>query len=133
MIKEHKENLKMLADYLLSGELNASFDMMSYVGGYDDDYYDYMMNCGTVGCAVGHGPYAGIPKSKDEQWVSYCERAFGINQFSYEFRWLFSSMWVNVDNSPEGAGMRILYFLKNGLPENFQDQMTGSSDLCYLD
>lgn len=66
---EHKEvdlpqykvnNLKKLADYLMSGDLKAEFDMSTY----DDDSGTNVLvvNCGTVGCAVGHGPYAGIEK-----------------------------------------------------------------------
>src|SRR3546814_8555188 len=35
--------------------------------------------CGSVGCALGHGPRAGIhPVLDDDTWPDYCESQFGM-------------------------------------------------------
>lgn len=120
-IMEHKElnidpkqrsNLKKLADYLLSGNLKAEFDM-----GMFSDRGSHSISCGTVGCAVGHGPYAGIPKDANETWYDYARIVFNGYDINL-FDWLFGGEWYHYDNTPEGAGKRILYALKYGVPTN---------------
>lgn len=119
MIQEHRDNLKKLATYLLSGKLKADFDMRYFsndisistrAGIYDP-------TCGSIGCAIGHGPYAGIPKI-DEAWDEYAERVFGVESHPScpthrIFGWLFGSKWTDIDNTPEGAAKRIIYYLKH--------------------
>jgi hypothetical protein len=46
--------------------------------------------------------------------------------------YLFGSDWVHEDNTPTGAAKRIRYFVANGLPENWKDQMSGKAPLSYL-
>src|SRR3546814_5098206 len=44
--------------------------------------------CGSVGCALGHGPRAGIhPVLDDDTWPDYCESQFGMRWFSDEAEW----------------------------------------------
>lgn len=114
--REQRDNLELLAGYLLSNNLKAEFDMSTY-DQYEDDNI-YHENCGSVGCAIGHGPYAGIPKN-NEHWEDYCARVFGIDINSLAHLWCFSAYWENYDNSPESAATRILYMLENGVPEEF--------------
>lgn len=102
------ENLRTLADYLLRPKLEASFDMNEYA----ENGYTPHMTCGSVGCAVGHGPYAGILPLAGELWHQYSDRAFGADTVE----WCFSSTWRRYDNTPEGAAHRILYLLKHGKP-----------------
>lgn len=111
------ENLLKLATYLLSGDLKTGFDMglFSSIRGYRGLYHTH---CGTAGCAIGHGPYAGIPKTTDENWSEYSSRVFGLSITDCErgedmWDWCFSDMWEDIDNTPEGAGKRILYLLHN--------------------
>lgn len=121
-----QSNLLKLAMYLLSGNLRAEFDMSTY----DDTIRYYRYFCGTVGCAIGHGPYAGIPKSRTESWIYY-----GMSNFTNSaielYEWLFDPDWHNTDNTPEGTAKRILYTLKFGLPNNWREQMDGMSPLIY--
>jgi hypothetical protein len=91
------ENLKKLADYLLSDKLRAKFDMSVFS---DHSHMDYAKNCGSVGCAVGHGPYAGIPKNVKEYWRDYSHRVFEIGG---NWDWCFNNGWVNIDNTPPGS------------------------------
>lgn len=109
----NRENLKKLADYL-EGPLKADFNMSAYC---EEFLYD-QSTCGSVGCALGHGPYAGIPKTRYESWNRYSERAFGFSNASKEWGWIFSSRWSSVDNSPIGAAKRIRILLDEGLPAN---------------
>lgn len=121
-----QNNLLKLAMYLLSGNLRAEFDISTY----DDGIRYYRYFCGTVGCAVGQGPFAGIPKSKTEHWFYY-----GMSNFTdgseVLFKWLFSYKWKHTDNTPEGTAKRILYTLKFGLPNNWIEQRDGTSPLVY--
>ena len=55
--------------------------------------------------------------------TDYCDSA--------EWQWLFCAPWTKIDNTPEGAALRIEWLLKNGLPENWQEQMCGLDPLCY--
>lgn len=121
-----QSNLLKLATYLLSGNLRADFDMSRY----DDLVRHHRYFCGTVGCAVGHGPFAGIPKSKTEPWIHYSLSNFA-NGSGELYKWLFYSDWMDTDNTPEGTAKRILYTLKFGLPNNWREQMDGVSTLIY--
>jgi hypothetical protein len=114
MITDKQEsNLRILAAYLLSGNLKANFDMEVYSennsSGIDKT------DCGSVGCAIGHGPYAGIPKNNNETWGIYTGRAFS-NHIFHLWQYCFSPSWSYIDNTPQGAGQRILNFL-NDSPE----------------
>jgi len=118
LTQEQRGNLEQLAAYLRSGNLQAEFDM----GGYSD-------HCGSVGCAVGHGPYAGIPKNEEELWHSYSDRVF-VESIRAE-SWMFDADWELVDNTPEGAAARIEWFLEHGVPDNWVQQLEGDAPLCY--
>lgn len=122
---EQRSNLIKLAHYLISGELKAAFDMRQYCDGalYGHEDLPHAVipaslrtDCGTVGCAAGHGPYAGIPKRSNETWEGYIERAFGL-RYSLACNFIFGYDWASVDNTPVGAGKRILYTLRTELTD----------------
>lgn len=46
-------------------------------------------------------------------------------------RWICASNWRSIDNSREGAALRIDYLLENGLPDDYPSQATGRAKLCY--
>lgn len=123
----NRENLKKLADYLLGGKLKAAFNMEYYA-----EHNGSSTECGSLGCAIGHGPYTGLYKLLAESWEGYAGRVFNIYSSSPEWEWCFSYYWMYVDNTPEGAAKRILYLLEHGLPKNWRDQMNGDAKLCYL-
>jgi hypothetical protein len=116
----NRENLQKLATYLayadapmVEGNGPVEFDMGSY-SQYGDGAYELMTDCGTVGCAAGWGPFAGIEKDPRESFREYCERAFGL-RFPYAtWIWCFNYDWRNVDNTREGAAKRIQYLLIHG-------------------
>lgn len=117
--EKQKENLLKLAAYL-EGPLLAEFDMKDYskvsIGTTDDK-----INCGTCGCAAGHGPYAGIPKDCGESWNEYCLRVFGVG-YRQEKTWMvhgfiFGASWKRINNEARSAAKRIRYFLENGVPD----------------
>ena len=109
----NKESLVKLANYLLEGAQRAAFDMSYFHT--PDGKDEYVTDCGTAGCAVGHGPYAGIPKHANEGWWDYSYRAFGVTE-GRAWDWCFSGHWHHYDNTPRGAARRILCLVENGAP-----------------
>lgn len=143
--REQRDNLTKLADFLESipAEPQAShpvgFSMRTFVA-YTDGEREWFperadyTRCGTVACAAGHGPAAGIPALPDESWDSYIRRAFGaglISKANPSSLFLFSAGWQDVDDTPQGAALRIRYALRHGIPNNAASQMNGKSPLCY--
>ena len=134
-------NLEKLARFLEHRIEPPKFDMSSFMtfeGRWVDNmvealeaFYDEFEekgdqtavynHCGTSACAVGHGPLAGIPIKKREDWVDYANRVF-INQSAGSggetWSFLFSGDWKDHDNTPIGAAARIWYLFENGTPVN---------------
>jgi hypothetical protein len=100
--EEHLNNLEKLAAYLKGGTLRAAFNMKNY----SDDTHINGSECGTVGCAVGHGPFLGFEKKPGENWTSYSYRVFGL--VKEDWMYAFGAQWYLTDNTPEGAAARIL-------------------------
>ena len=86
MKKKHRDNLLKLADYLATlPDDYEQFDMTEYMAERDGTYWEALNIyerskpvCGTVACAVGHGPAAGIRVYDDVDWSDYADRVFGI-------------------------------------------------------
>jgi hypothetical protein len=120
-------NLKKLADYLLGGYLASGFSMVAFDYGMDRED---VTHCGSSGCAVGHGPYAGIEKYKTEDWANYSYRCFINSKENFEYylawEWCFSAEWFwrRIDNTAEGAGKRIKILIEKGIPSEWYDQKT---------
>jgi len=112
------DNLLKLAMYLLR-EKPTDFDMSTYRRLPNREQPAYVCGCrtecGFVGCAIGHGPQAGIPAGTMDMWIGYSRREF-IPDNTSAWAWCFAPFWSDVDNSAEGAALRILYFLRSGLP-----------------
>lgn len=126
------QNLFKLAAYLIS-EVPNDFHMLQFRAYSSNPFmltefeYACLPECGTVGCAIGHGPSAGITPELCERWPLYCKRTlwdtnlavqgteYGLSSaWQRMWSWCFSSDWVDYDNSAEGAGLRILYLLRHG-------------------
>jgi hypothetical protein len=118
----NRKNLIKLRDYL-RGPLKARFGMSSF--GNDEG-----PTCGTVGCALGHATYCVAPKGINEDWDDYGNRLFDLLGDD-EWEWLFDADWCEVDNTPEGAAVRIDILLESGVPDDMQDQLYGHAPLCY--
>jgi len=114
LTKTQIANLHKLAMYLMDEKnLKAGFDMSFYSNDGE--------SCGTIGCAVGHGPYADIKKWRYEMFPHYRDRAFGIFFGSPSYKYLFTSRWNKYDNTAKGAARRIIRFLSSGVPEGFKE------------
>lgn len=135
MTKEQEDNLRKLANYLMRFSKlkrpKSTFDMSKFSDGEAFAIARKETECGTFGCAVGHGPYAGVAKRKNENWNDYAERAFGAVMAEGVWRWLFSSLWCVTDNTPAGAAKRIRWYFEHGVPIDHRDQMNGYEPLCY--
>jgi len=137
-MEDRNANLKKLADYLdtLPDDYDA-FNMRSFIRlnnyngwGLADNREDYLLckaslhECGSVACAVGHGPAAGICMTPLEaqmrEWNGYTDRCF-VDSASEAFSWMFGGLWgfADGDNTPRGAAARIRYYLDRGVPSDF--------------
>lgn len=130
----NKENLKILADGLISGAgipPSVKFDMSQFCDGGRGS----VNFCGTVGCAVGHGPFFGLAKSSHMNWRQYSQATFGpltSRQWSY----LFDGYWADtIYNNREDTGHRILHFLQNdcSVPDEFDPDLGTDESDPHLD
>jgi hypothetical protein len=130
MKKKHRDNLLKLAAYLETlPDDYEQFDMDYYMAEIDEDgdlaeeldpNERSKPSCGTVACAVGHGPSAGIRTYRDGDWYEYSYRVFGVgNAMRYEnqgqgYNYMFSAVWSHTDNTPKGAAARIRTYVTLG-------------------
>jgi hypothetical protein len=123
MKKKHKDNLLKLAAYLETlPDDYEQFDMTGYMMARDGHYWDSLEIeerskpvCGTVACAVGHGPAAGIRLYGDHSWEDYSDRVFGEFEDTPScWDYMFSSIWSEIDNTPKGAAARIRKYVALG-------------------
>ncbi len=133
-------NLAQLAAYLRTLPADyKDFDMENYaVATARDSRYNIALAtttiCGTVACAVGHGPNAGIAPLPVEDWVDYTERAFGVGRSTDANMVFFGGIWTGWDNTPRGAGARIAYLLDNPTAHalgSLCHAAHGEQPLCY--
>ena len=108
-----RKNVKTLLIYLKKGGLPAGFTMARF----SDEYDESATVCGTAGCIIGHGPHAGIVKSVDEVWSDYGNLRFAARSTLNSWRFIFSGLWQDFDNSLSGAVRRLEYALKFGIPQ----------------
>lgn len=128
----NRKNLKTLSDGLLGlippkvsvEKIGFDMDIFSMGGSYRNLY------CDTAGCAIGWAPFFGIKKKMVEPFINYSHRVFDVT--GDEWAWLFANSWSDVDNTKEGAGLRIKHFLEHGLPDDWNDQMYERAPLSYL-
>lgn len=136
-----RKNLRKLAVYLLGLPKGYKhFYMGNFYEVGDREFQPNRvtipeMSCGAVACALGHGINAGIKCTKSiDDWIDYGNENFINHKKEYsKWQWCFSGNWEWTDNTPQGAGKRILWLLENGLPKNWQDQRDGDANLCYLE
>lgn len=103
----------------------------------------FLNNCGTVACALGHGPAAGIPLAKSHiatkrikgqtivtgiDFESYC-KLFTRGETQPEWDFLFSGDWKGVDDHHWGAAARIRYLLDNESVPGHYDFLWGTWEL----
>ena len=143
----NRSNCKKLAAYLATlPDTYENFGMQSYLDMTDvvrtTDYARGnapIHECGTVACAVGHGPAAGIPVPEGSKywtetsvlyvidpdtgeehyvrgrflapyWGKYSHDMFVSGSYVW-WDWCFGSGWRHADNTPKGAAARIQYML----------------------
>lgn len=124
----NRANLEKLASYLEA--LPAGYEGFSMREFFEEEYRRHgnprfaplAGRCGTIACAVGHGPAAGIPIApEDDCWIDYSDRVFALTE--KEWRWCFDGSWANVDNTPHGAAKRIRHLLLHGIPDDADRQL----------
>ncbi len=127
-----RQNLRKLAIYLANLPDDCKhFDMYMYC--YNSrthcdinpaDVADVENECGTVACALGHGPAAGILPKREQSWVRYgMINFYGADQDDTIHTFLFGGTWKNLDNTAKGAAKRIYWYLEHGVPQHAYEQM----------
>lgn len=138
----NKENLQRMADHIRTVP-QEMFHMRCYRGIIkDDELIDASdcfsaVECETLGCIIGHSlvlaPELVVKNEKGViQYADWSEEFTGIVWASSEWYWCFSFDWEYLDNTPEGAALRIEWLINHGLPKNSGIQMIGNAPLCYL-
>ena len=125
----NRENLQKLADFIKTVPQEI-FDMEDIRTGQTED-----AKCDSVGCVIGHAtalydgelPRRAITGSID--FSAFWQEFGGLHYL--DSCWIVCASWTQVDNTPLGASKRIEWLLKNGRPENWNEQMNGNAPLCY--
>lgn len=121
--ESQRANLLKLADYLATWKETEKdkFNMLSYarqqrrgrgiIG--PTSYCDATKTCGTVACALGHGPAAGIDPDGIQTWPTYSYNKFGLSSFSILWTYAFGSEWYFIpgQDTARAAAMRIYIVL----------------------
>ena len=128
----NKENLQKMADYIRTVP-QEKFGMQMY-----RSTYQATPECSSVGCVIGHctilatEPLPMMVGHEDRiDFENWSQQFTGLDFERDEWEWCFGGRWVEGDNTPEGAALRIEWLIKNGLPENWEEQAEGYEPLCY--
>lgn len=97
---------------------------------------DHPPQCGTVCCAIGMTPFVfpeavqkfvqDNPYEASQYWVGWhtlSQHLFGKMHEEY-WAWMFEYFWGRIDNTPEGAALRIEYFVLAKRPPLFYTRDT---------
>ena len=131
-----RENLQRMADHLKTNVKQENFHMGKYRG-----FYDFINpECGSVGCPVGtctvldaENVIENFTNSEGEiDFLAWSKDFTGMYWGEYEWSWCFGSTWSKTDNTPTGAALRIEWLLNYGLPADWDCQMRGDDELCYM-
>lgn len=126
---DHVRNLLTLALYLL--------DLPSdYRGFYMGSFSMCISECGSIACAVGHGPRAlavDPPEPwdtnlvSDDGWVAWSNLWLGqLTQEVWDF--CFSGFWSSRDDTPQGAAARIVHAVTCDHPQRLRGPVGHLSD-----
>ena len=128
------DNLSKLADYLESNVKDEQFNMTYFrmdkidpkSGVIHDVQYTSSSDCGTIGCALGYGPFVVEPSLCDYDdgtlsFIKYSDRNF-INAKNELWNYLFSEQWEKLSPSRLSAVSRIRNVV------NTKGEITG--DIC---
>ena len=140
-LKELIGNYKKLADYLLAlPDDYKHFNMYAYWADTNrkdkedlslreliNNIDDQLHTCGTAGCVLGHAVVSQLFDMGEDTdlncWGYVEDQVFGKAKdsnswelYDGRWKWLFTSDWSTVDNTPVGAAHRLLYAYYFGIP-----------------
>ena len=128
----NKKNLLRMADHIEKVP-QERFNPEIYRGRSDD----FTPECNSVGCTIGHcailDKWENVPRNDfgNIQFFTWSRQFTGVMSLS-EWKYLFDPNWHKTDNTPTGAAKRIRYFVENGLPEDWEEQINGTAPLSYI-
>ena len=134
----NRNNLLKLAEGI-AGIPEEFFKMSTFRSRDEDQMHISLEGCGSVGCAVGWGPFIkglGIKKNHIDScnhfaFMTYDEDLF-FNNYNY-WEWCFDGDWGKVDKTARGAALRIQELVYNGLPKNWRQQLTRQAPYMFAE
>lgn len=128
----NRSGLEKLLAYLEIRDLKAELNMFVYEENRGKHSGVGSLDCGSVGCLIGHGPYAGIEKDPNDKWMTYALKEFlslEVNCILYKF--LFSYNWEDVKQDQlEAAILRLKYILENRFIPYYTEK--DDNELCEI-
>lgn len=131
----NKENLLKIANYIETIP-QEKFDMDSYRTGDQR-----AVECNSVGCVIGHSTVL-FPEivakhrvKEDSLWkynilfTSFSDEVTGLEDV--EWRWCFSYIWSDIDNTPTGAAKRIRMLVNGEVTRNMLNEWRGWNEPKY--
>lgn len=128
-------NLLRMAEYIEKTP-QERFDMRNYRNNGNPTF-----DCGAVGCIIGHcvvlSDHKDVPKDSSSNinfagWLKQFTSIDPDNPDHYpHYCYLFADLWFYIDNTPQGASDRIIQYIQDGLPNNWENQMKGIESLSY--
>ena len=124
LAENHLKNLEKLANYLEEKIMDSQFNMLNLRSnsGRESTRFISKKKCGTIGCALGWGPFV-IPTLKSDfftddhelNFARYSKRVFGLETTDTRWYYLFSSSWdfVPKHNTKKAAIKRIRDLVKS--------------------
>lgn len=113
---QQRQNLAVLSDYLRNlPEDYGQFSMDNYANNDANPDEVDTNECGTIACAVGHGPAAGLKPEPGMDWDDYEQKMFGVGlmrEDDLHQAWVYMFGPNHPDDATEAAD-RIQTYLKN--------------------
>jgi hypothetical protein len=128
----NRENLQRMADHIRT--VPQDMFHMQYFRLSKEDTHE----CNSVGCGIGHctildpKPLPRVDRCRNIDFKKWSERFTGIDYEDVKWMWCFAGSWFDIDNTPTGAADRIEWLLNHGLPEDWEEQLSGQAPLCYV-
>lgn len=125
-------NLQRMADYIKDIP-QAKFDMLHFRIGQSKTIATDSVSDILGHCTILHNSSDPIPRDihGDISAVLWSQVFTGIPRDTATWEYLFGSLWKYSDNTPKGASLRIEYYINNGLPRSWREELEGNVKLSY--
>ena len=110
----HIENLKRHRDWAIANLTEGQLHMKRYTNRSNSGAAEEI--CGTIACWLGWAKFSLQDQINPDEEVNYhtlAEQLFGIWNGSFEWEFLFSGAWAQLDNTIAGCIARTNYLIEH--------------------